>query len=135
MIHNLTAGGTSLIGGLRERLEKEMSEQVPPAVKVKVVTPANTLERRYSVWIGGQMRKGSADHERAGPGGGAAGRFVNKEGGPVGTAGGGREAPLNPTHERSCPVGLWIVMRTHKGDNENTEDCGSRLGRTTWRVC
>ncbi len=68
MVHTLTVGGTSLVGGLRERLEKEMSEQVPPAVKVKVVTPANSLERRYSVWIGRRRRKGSAEQERAGPG-------------------------------------------------------------------
>ncbi|PNH05679.1 Actin-related protein 4 [Tetrabaena socialis] len=48
----MLTGGTSLVPGLRERLEKELSELVPPAAKVKIVAPVNQIERRFSVWIG-----------------------------------------------------------------------------------
>ena len=36
----------------RERLEREISEAAPPNSKIKVVSPANAIERRFSVWIG-----------------------------------------------------------------------------------
>jgi hypothetical protein len=45
----------ALIGGLaqcRERLEKEIAEAAPPNSRVKVTSPANAIERRFSVWIG-----------------------------------------------------------------------------------
>ncbi|GLI62870.1 ortholog of actin-related protein 4 [Volvox africanus] len=48
-------GGTSLIPGLKERLEKELSELSPPAAKVKMVAATNNLERRFSTWIGGSI--------------------------------------------------------------------------------
>nr|ADI46900.1 ARP4m [Volvox carteri f. nagariensis] len=51
----ILAGGTSLIPGLKERLEKELSELSPPAAKVKMVAAANSLERRLSTWIGGSI--------------------------------------------------------------------------------
>ena len=41
---------------LRERLERELNEVAPHTVKVKVVTPANAVERRFSVWIGALPR-------------------------------------------------------------------------------
>lgn len=46
------AGGTALFTGLRDRLERELAEAAPHNAKVKVTSPANTLERRFSVWIG-----------------------------------------------------------------------------------
>ena len=46
------AGGTALFTGLRDRLERELSEAAPHTAKVKVTSPANALERRFSVWIG-----------------------------------------------------------------------------------
>lgn len=46
-------GGTSLISGLRDRLEREIIAGGPQAAKVKVSMPINTQERRFSVWIGG----------------------------------------------------------------------------------
>lgn len=49
----LLAGGSSLLPQLRERLEKEMSDLVPAQAKVKVTTPLNAVERRFSSWIGG----------------------------------------------------------------------------------
>jgi actin-related protein len=48
-------GGLSLMGGLRDRLEKELAEQGPQAAKFKVTMPANPTERRFSVWIGKHM--------------------------------------------------------------------------------
>jgi len=48
-------GGTALFASLRDRLEKELSEVAPHMVKVKVVSPANAVERRYSTWIGGSI--------------------------------------------------------------------------------
>ena len=46
------AGGTALFTGLRDRLERELAEAAPHTAKVKVTSPANSLERRFSVWIG-----------------------------------------------------------------------------------
>jgi len=38
--------------GLKERLRKEILEQIPENVEVKIVAPP---ERMYSVWIGGSI--------------------------------------------------------------------------------
>lgn len=50
-------GGGALLTGLRDRLEREvagvMSTTAVP--RVKVVSPANAVERRFSVWIGGSI--------------------------------------------------------------------------------
>lgn len=48
-------GGTALFSSLRDRLERELTEVAPHLSKVKVVSPANAVERRYSVWIGGSI--------------------------------------------------------------------------------
>ena len=45
-------GGSSLLVQLRERLERELSDRAPPTAKVKVTAPTNSVERRFSVWIG-----------------------------------------------------------------------------------
>ena len=45
-------GGTSLFTSLRERLEREVGELAAQNAKVKVTSPANTMERRFSVWLG-----------------------------------------------------------------------------------
>ena len=47
-----TAGGTSLLTQLRERLERELLEGAPPTAKVKITCPSNSVERRCNVWIG-----------------------------------------------------------------------------------
>ncbi len=44
-------GGSSLLPGLRDRLEKDLIHSNPMA-KIKVSMPINMLERRFSVWIG-----------------------------------------------------------------------------------
>ena len=46
------AGGTSLFPSLRERVEREVGELAAQNAKVKVTSPANTMERRFSVWLG-----------------------------------------------------------------------------------
>ncbi|KAK9800233.1 hypothetical protein WJX73_002417 [Symbiochloris irregularis] len=48
-------GGSSLLVQLRERLERELSDRAPPTAKVKVTAPTNSLERRFSVWIGASI--------------------------------------------------------------------------------
>lgn len=48
-------GGTSLISGLRDRLERELVAAGPQAAKIKVSMPINALERRFSVWLGGSI--------------------------------------------------------------------------------
>ncbi|XP_078161240.1 actin-related protein 4 [Carex rostrata] len=51
----LLAGGTSSVQQLKERLEKELMEEAPQAARVKVIASGNTIERRFSVWIGGSI--------------------------------------------------------------------------------
>lgn len=48
-------GGSSLFTGLRDRLDRELQEHAPQAAKIKVVSPANSIERRFSAWIGGSI--------------------------------------------------------------------------------
>jgi len=52
----LLTGGVSLIPNLRERLERELSEQVSSyTARVKVSTPNPLVERKLSVFIGGSI--------------------------------------------------------------------------------
>eukprot|EP00766_Chilomastix_caulleryi_P001418 gnl/Chilomastix_caulleri/239.p1 GENE.gnl/Chilomastix_caulleri/239~~gnl/Chilomastix_caulleri/239.p1 ORF type:complete len:383 (+),score=132.51 gnl/Chilomastix_caulleri/239:92-1240(+) len=46
------SGGTTMIEGLPERLEKELRVLAPKTVRVKIAAPA---ERKYAVWIGGSI--------------------------------------------------------------------------------
>ncbi|CAK4697732.1 hypothetical protein LEN26_014402 [Aphanomyces euteiches] len=46
------SGGSTMFPGLAERMTKELTALVPPALKVKVIAPP---ERKYSVWIGGSI--------------------------------------------------------------------------------
>jgi len=48
------AGGSSLLPQLRERVERELSEQVSNA-RVKVIASPQQVERKFSVWIGGSI--------------------------------------------------------------------------------
>jgi actin-like protein 6A len=48
-------GGTALFSSLRDRLERELADSAPAMAKVKVVSPANAVERRFSSWIGGSI--------------------------------------------------------------------------------
>ncbi len=46
------SGGTTMLEGFPERLNKEMSQLVPESVNVKITHP---IERKYSIWIGGSV--------------------------------------------------------------------------------
>jgi actin len=46
------SGGTTMYEGLPERMNKEITNLAPNAMKIKVVAPP---ERKYSVWIGGSI--------------------------------------------------------------------------------
>lgn len=50
----ILTGAGSCFRGAAERLQYELTEKVPVAYKVKVVT-ATPLERRFSAWIGGSI--------------------------------------------------------------------------------
>jgi actin-related protein len=45
-------GGTTMLPGFPERMQKEMRSLAPAAVNVNIVAPP---ERKYSVWIGGSL--------------------------------------------------------------------------------
>ncbi|MFO7796199.1 MAG: actin, cytoplasmic 2 [Promethearchaeati archaeon] len=46
------SGGSTMFPGLKERLTKEIKEQIPESVDVRIIAPP---ERMYSVWIGGSI--------------------------------------------------------------------------------
>mmetsp|Transcript_34825 Transcript_34825/g.98733 ORF Transcript_34825/g.98733 Transcript_34825/m.98733 type:complete len:456 (-) Transcript_34825:223-1590(-) len=50
----LLTGGSSLIPQLRERIERELAELISN-VRVKVMTSPSSIERKFSVWIGGSI--------------------------------------------------------------------------------
>lgn len=53
LYENITlSGGTTMFEGLPERLNKELSALVPPAMKIKILAP---VERKFSIWIGGSV--------------------------------------------------------------------------------
>jgi len=68
------SGGSTMFGGIAERLTKEMTALAPTTMKIKVVAPP---ERKYSVWIGGsilaslstfqQMWISKQEYDEAGP--------------------------------------------------------------------
>ncbi|XRB12044.1 actin-related protein [Pseudoscourfieldia marina] len=68
------SGGTTMFPGIAERLQQELTREVPSTMRVKVIAPP---ERKYSVWIGGsilaslttfqQMWIAKADYEENGP--------------------------------------------------------------------
>lgn len=48
-------GGTSLFASLQKRLEDEVTNMAPSMMKVRVTSPSNAIEKRYSTWIGGSI--------------------------------------------------------------------------------
>ena len=48
----ILSGGTTLLPGIADRMQKEISSLAPPSMKVKVTAPP---QRKYSVWIGGSI--------------------------------------------------------------------------------
>ena len=51
----ILTGGASLIPTLDKRLSVELGEVLPSSYKYKVIGSKNTLENRYSAWIGGSI--------------------------------------------------------------------------------
>jgi actin-related protein len=51
----ILSGGTTLLPGFKERLEKELTERLHSTFRVRVVTTSAGLERRNGVWIGGSI--------------------------------------------------------------------------------
>jgi actin-related protein len=50
----LLSGGSTMFEGFEGRLQKEMTNLLPPTVKVKIISPEEN-ERKYSAWIGGSI--------------------------------------------------------------------------------
>ena len=50
----VVTGGNSLLQGFVERLEIELQGLVP-ACRIKLVSPSNPVERKYSCWLGGSI--------------------------------------------------------------------------------
>ncbi len=46
------SGGSTMFPGVKERLTKEIKEQIPESIDLKILAPP---ERMYSVWIGGSI--------------------------------------------------------------------------------
>merc|ERR1711997_263157 len=46
------SGGTTMYAGIADRMQKEMTNLAPSAMKIKIIAPP---ERKYSVWIGGSI--------------------------------------------------------------------------------
>jgi actin, other eukaryote len=46
------SGGTTMLPGIAERLQKELIALAPSTSRVRIVAPP---ERKYSVWIGGSI--------------------------------------------------------------------------------
>ncbi|MFX1279087.1 MAG: actin, cytoplasmic 2 [Promethearchaeota archaeon] len=46
------SGGSTMFPGVKERLTREIKEQIPDSIDVKIIAPP---ERMYSVWIGGSI--------------------------------------------------------------------------------
>ena len=50
--NTVLSGGSTMYPGIADRMQKEITALVPPAVKIKIIAPP---ERKYSVWIGGSI--------------------------------------------------------------------------------
>lgn len=48
-------GAGSLFPGLERRLHNEVNHNLSPAFRVKVMTPATAVERKFGAWIGGSI--------------------------------------------------------------------------------
>ena len=49
------SGGTSTIPGVVERVTRELGLMIPQAYKLRVIAPANSVERTCAAWIGGAI--------------------------------------------------------------------------------
>jgi actin-related protein len=51
----ILTGGASLFPGLEKRLSVELGEVLPGSYKYKVTASKDSVEKRYSAWIGGSI--------------------------------------------------------------------------------
>ncbi|XP_065197504.1 actin-like protein 6B [Sycon ciliatum] len=51
----VVTGGNTLVRGFTERLNRELMQKTPPSMRLKVIANAQTVERRFSSWIGGSI--------------------------------------------------------------------------------
>jgi len=51
----VVTGGNSLFGGFTDRLQKKLTELTTQNMKVKLIAPQSSIERRFSSWIGGSI--------------------------------------------------------------------------------
>jgi actin-related protein len=68
------SGGTTMFGGIAERMQKEVKALAPDSMTIKIIAPP---ERKYSVWIGGSILSSlstfeemwitKAEYDEAGP--------------------------------------------------------------------
>lgn len=41
--------------GFSERLNRDLSTRVPTSMRLKIISPNGTVERRFGAWIGGSI--------------------------------------------------------------------------------
>ena len=51
----VVTGGNSLFAGFTDRLQKKLTELTTQNMKVKLIAPQSSIERRFSSWIGGSI--------------------------------------------------------------------------------
>lgn len=51
----IVTGGNTLFAGFTERLLKRLNDLTTQNLKVKLIAPTSSSERRFSTWIGGSI--------------------------------------------------------------------------------
>lgn len=54
LAHVVLVGGGAFIPGLQSRLDAELNSRFP-GQKLKIHSPGNSIERKYSSWLGGSI--------------------------------------------------------------------------------
>ncbi|EMP26854.1 Actin, cytoplasmic type 5 [Chelonia mydas] len=72
--NTVLSGGSTMYGGIADRMQKEIAALAPGTMKIKIIAP---VERKFSVWIGGsilaslstfqQMWISKQEYDEAGP--------------------------------------------------------------------
>ncbi|XP_074874124.1 actin-like protein 8 isoform X1 [Carettochelys insculpta] len=50
--NTVLSGGSTMYGGIADRMQKEIATLAPSTMKIKIIAP---VERKFSVWIGGSI--------------------------------------------------------------------------------
>ncbi|KAL3841942.1 hypothetical protein ACJMK2_020019 [Sinanodonta woodiana] len=51
----IVVGGNTLLNGFTDRLNRDLSSKTPPSMRLKIISPTGSAERRFSSWIGGSI--------------------------------------------------------------------------------